>query len=100
MEFFCNKTPWSPYVGAGIGAARMEASDLKVLGGAFGSGTSIVFAYQLGAGVDFAPNKCLNLDLGYRFLSSIRPKFTEANGQTFKMDYYSHSAVFELRLGF
>jgi opacity protein-like surface antigen len=97
---FHNKTPWSPYAGVGIGAARMEASDLKVAGGAFASGSSNVFAYQLGAGVDLALTNYLSLDLGYRFFNSIRPKFTEVNGHTFKMDYVSHNAVFGLRVGF
>ena len=100
IGFVRNKSPWSPYGVLGIGAARMDASDLKVSGERFGDGTSDVFAYQVGVGVDYAINNYLTLDLGYRFFSSIRPEFTEANGQTFKMDYYSHSAVFGLRYGF
>jgi opacity protein-like surface antigen len=100
IGFVRNKTPWSPYGVLGLGAARMEASDLKVSGERFGDGTSNVFAYQAGVGVDFAINNYLTLDLGYRFFSSIRPEFTEANGQTFKMDYYSHSAMFGVRYGF
>lgn len=97
---FHNKTPWAPYVGLGLGAARMEASDLKVIGHHLASGTSTVFAYQLGTGVDFALNNYLNLDLGYRFFNSTQPKFTEVNGHTFKMEYFSHSAVLGLRVGF
>jgi opacity protein-like surface antigen len=103
LNFFAmyrDKSPWSPYAGVGAGVARMEASDLKVAGNPLGHGTSVVFAYQLGAGIDFAMNKYLSLDLGYRFFNSIRPKFTEANGQTFKMDYYSHNAILGLRVGF
>ena len=100
IGFVRNKSPWSPYGVVGVGAARMEASDLKVLGNLLANGTSNVFAYQVGVGVDLALNKNLSLDLGYRFFSSIRPEFTEANGQTFKMDYYSHSAVFGMRYGF
>lgn len=95
-----NKSPWSPYAGLGAGAARMEASGLKVIGQPLANGTSTVFAYQLGTGVDLALNKYLNLDLGYRFFSSSQPKFTEPNGQTFKMDYFNHSAVLGLRVGF
>jgi opacity protein-like surface antigen len=97
---FRNKTPWSPYAGVGIGAARMEASDLKVNGQPLGSGSSVVFAYQLGAGVDFALTDYLSLDLGYRFFNSTRPRFTEANGQSFKMDYLSHNVILGLRVGF
>lgn len=90
----------SPYVGLGIGAARIEASDLKVTGQPMGNGSAVVFAYQVGGGVDFALTDHLNLDLGYRFFSSARPRFTEANGDTFKMDYISHNAVLGLRVGF
>jgi opacity protein-like surface antigen len=91
---------FSPYVGVGVGAARIEASDLQVAGFPLGSGSAIVFAYQVGAGVDVALTDHLNLDLGYRFFSSIRPTFTEVNGHKFNMDYSSHSAVLGLRLGF
>lgn len=97
---FHNNSPWAPYVGLGLGAARMEASGLKVSGQPLADGSSSVFAYQLGTGIDFAMTKYLNLDLGYRFFSSSRPKFTEANGHKFGMDYYSHNAVLGLRLGF
>jgi len=91
---------WSPYFGAGIGAARIEASDLQVTGQPLGSGSSIVFAYQLGAGLDFTLSKYLSLDLGYRFFNTLRPEFSEAGGRKFKTDYFSHSAVLGLRVGF
>jgi opacity protein-like surface antigen len=97
---FHNKSFWAPYVGLGAGAARMEASGLKVIGQPLASGTSTVFAYQLGVGVDLALTDYLNLDLGYRFFNSTQPKFTEVGGSSFKMDYLSHSAVLGLRVGF
>ena len=95
-----DKSSCSPYAGVGIGAARIEASELKVTGQPLSSGSAVVFAYQLGAGVDFALTDYLNLDLGYRFFGSARPKFTEVNGHKFEMNYVSHSAVLGLRLGF
>jgi len=91
---------WAPYAGVGIGAARMEASSLQVTGEPLGSGTTTVLAYQLGTGIDFTLNKYLSLDLGYRFFGSTKPKFTEANGQKFSMDYYSHNVMLGLRVGF
>jgi opacity protein-like surface antigen len=97
---FHNKSPWAPYLGVGLGAARMEASSLKVAGQPLGSGSSVVFAYQLGTGVDFTLTDKLSLDLGYRFFNSTQPKFTEASGQSFKMDYSSHCAILGLRYGF
>lgn len=97
---FHNRSPWAPYAGLGAGAARMEASGLKVIGQPMASGTSTVFAYQLGAGIDYALTNYLNLDLGYRFFNSTQPRFTEANGNKFKMEYFNHSAVLGLRVGF
>lgn len=91
---------FSPYVGVGIGAARIEASDLQVSGFPMGRGSAVAFAYQVGAGVDVALTDHLNLDLGYRFFSSTRPTFTEVDGRKFDMDYSSHSAVLGLRVGF
>ncbi len=91
---------FSPYAGVGAGAARIEASDLQVAGFPMGSGSSVVFAYQLAGGVDVALTDHLNLDLGYRFFGSTRPTFTEVSGHKFRMDYYSHSAVLGLRFGF
>ncbi len=97
---FRNKGPMAPYFGVGVGAARMGASALTVTNEPLATGSDIVFAYQVGTGVEFALTNYLSLDLGYRFFSGTRPKFTEANGKNFKMDYLSHSAMLGLRLGF
>jgi len=91
---------WVPYYGVGVGAARIEASSLKVSGQPLATGSDTVLAYQLGVGIDYLLTKYLTLDLGYRFFNSIRPELTESNGQKFKMDYLSHSLVFGLRVGF
>lgn len=95
-----DKKNWVPYFGIGLGVARIEASDLKVTGQPLATGSDTVFAYQLGTGVDFPVTKNLNFDLGYRFFGSLRPELTEATGQKFKMDYFCHSVVLGLRVGF
>ena len=97
---FHDNSRFSPYAGVGIGAARIQASGLQVAGFPMGSGSDVVFAYQLACGIDVALTNYLNLDLGYRFFSSTRPTFTAVNGNTFDMDYTGHSAVLGLRLGF
>lgn len=95
-----DNSSYAPYAGGGIGATRIEMSDLQVAGYPMGSGSAVVFAYQVGAGVDIALTDHLNLDLGYRFFSSTRPTFIEISGRKFDMDYSCHSAVLGLRLGF
>lgn len=91
---------WSPYMGAGLGAARIEASDLQVTGKPLSADSAFVFAYQGGVGIDYALTDRLNLDLGYRFFGGMRPKFSEADGTPFRMSYYNHSVVLGLRVGF
>ena len=91
---------WSPYVGVGVGAARLQASDLTVTGQPLGSGSDVTIAYQLGAGIDVMLTERLNLDIGYRFFNTSSPAFTEANAQKFKIGYATHSAVLGLRVGF
>lgn len=103
VNFFAvlhDKSSWSPYAGLGIGAARIGASDLKVTGQTLSNGSNVVFAYQLGGGIDIALSDHLNLDLGYRFFSCTGPKFTDVNGHKFEMDYVSHNAIIGLRVGF
>jgi opacity protein-like surface antigen len=91
---------WSPHAGIGIGAARIEASNLKVSGQPLSNDTATVFAYQLGVGVDYALTGVLALDVGYRFFGSSKPEFTETGGRKFETGYYNHSLVLGLRLGF
>jgi len=91
---------WAPYLLVGLGFSRMEASSLKVTGNPLADDSDVVFAYQVGTGVDFTLTERLNLDLGYRFFGSTSPEFRQANGQKLKIDYYSHNVVIGLRVGF
>lgn len=95
-----SKSPWTPYVGAGIGAARLTADDLTVTGRSLADDEALVFAYQFGGGVELGLTRSLSLDFGYRFLGTTKAKFAEANGGEFKSGYLSHSAMLGLRLGF
>jgi opacity protein-like surface antigen len=97
---FRSTSPWTPYAGVGIGAARAAADDLKVTGQLLSSATAVAFAYQAGVGVDYQLTKTLWLDLGYRFFGLAPPKLAESNGQKFKTDYFSHNVILGLRLGF
>lgn len=94
-----NGSRWSPYILAGIGAARMDASGLQVSGRPLGTDAAAVLAYQAGGGVDVSLTDALSLDIGYRFFGSTPPRFTEPGGRTFETDYSSHSIALGLRVG-
>lgn len=95
-----DKSRWAPYLGGGIGVARIKTDDLQVTGQLLSSDSATVFAYQLGAGCEYALTERLNLDFGYRYFGSSSPEFSAANGRKFEMDYASHSVVFGVKLGF
>lgn len=69
-----NRSPVTPYVMGGIGFSYVEMYDVVLQSG----GTTVwlydqddtVFAYQLGAGVEFAFNDTVSMDVGYRYLAT------------------------------
>ena len=95
-----SKSDLTPYLGVGLGIARITAADLTVTGQPLSDDDALVFAYQFGAGVDIALTESLTLDLGYRLFSTAKAKLKEANGEEFKMEYLSHSAMLGLRWSF
>ncbi|MDO9079784.1 MAG: outer membrane beta-barrel protein, partial [Desulfuromonadales bacterium] len=46
-----SKSDWTPYLGVGLGIARITAADLTVTGQPLSDDDALVFAYQFGAGV-------------------------------------------------
>jgi opacity protein-like surface antigen len=95
-----SKSVWTPYLGAGLGIARITATDLTVTGQPLTDDDALVFAYQFGVGTDIAITDSLTLDLGYRLFSTTKAKLKEAGGEEFKTEYLSHSAMVGLRLSF
>ena len=73
---------WSPYAGAGIGAARVAASDLTVTGGPLSSDSAVVFAYQFGVGIDYALTNRLNLDWATVFSTAPAPDSAKPTDRT------------------
>ena len=67
-----------PYVGGGIGGAKLEISDDDF------SDDDTVFAYQIGAGVRF-PMGAGMIDVGYRFKGTGKPEF-EVEGETIEFE--------------
>jgi opacity protein-like surface antigen len=71
---FRNSTPFTPFIGAGIGLARVKAS--LGLGYADSEGSfslsqsksKVNFVYQVGAGASYEASENISLDLGYRFV--------------------------------
>lgn len=92
---FANKTPFTPYITAGIGVARLDIDDFAILGYHYGDSDDTVFAYQVGAGVAYAINKNFSIDLKYRFFGTSDPNFDGVDAEA-----NSHNIYLGLRYNF
>lgn len=91
-------TAFTPYVGGGIGYARLKGS----VDSRFGelSKSSDEFAWQLGAGVAYALNDNVSLDLGYRYsdFGSVEKEYLP--DRNYKADVDAHEFLFGARYTF
>jgi len=94
---FKNNSSITPFIGAGLGFAKVDVGAISVpgVGTLTSSSDDTVFAYQIGAGVGFAVNEKVSLDLKYRYFATSDPDFegTEA-------EYSSHNLYAGVRVSF
>ena len=86
-----------PYVGGGVGVARLSNSNGVVAGG---SSSDTVFAYQVGAGVAYDVSSNVTMDVGYRYFGTSDAKFNENASNIVTMKYDSHNILAGLRFRF
>ncbi|WP_417515906.1 OmpA family protein [Minwuia sp.] len=89
-----------PYIGGGLGGARIGANSVSGAGIATIDDDDFVLAYQGLAGVAFALNPNLSLIAEYRYFRTSEAELTAANGVTVSADYVSHNAMLGLRYRF
>jgi len=93
-----------PYIGGGIGFASIsvDATDPSVGGAKVIDDDDMVFAYQIAAGVGFAVNQQVTVDLGYKYLATSDPSFEVigAGGAKIDAEYGSHNIILGLRYRF
>lgn len=95
-------TAWAirPYVGAGLGVARIDAKlDLGPLRLVDESDT--VLAWQLKAGLSYPATERISLSIGYRYFETQDAELSETvGGRTFDSEYRSHAVELGLRFSF
>lgn len=92
----------TPYVGAGVGVAFIDADNIGPI--SIGSGTtthindsSTKFAYQGIAGVAAKIDNEWSVTADYRYIASLDPKFTTDAGSKARLDNTSHNFIVGLR---
>ncbi len=83
--------PWVPFVGAGIGGARLNVDITSVAGVAtIYDESDTVFAYQAGAGIGYKFTPKIMANLSYRFFGTIDPTFDDGVDKI-EAEYRSHN---------
>lgn len=95
---FNTNTAFTPYVGAGIGYAKVKGSLSSSVLSMDTDDTN--FAWQVGAGVAYALNDNVSLDLGYRYtdMGDISKQYSTTND--YKIDVDSHELLLGARYSF
>lgn len=84
---------WVPFVGAGLGFARLSI-DIESVGGIATTfdETETVFAYQAAAGIGYKVAPGTTVTLSYRLFGTSDPDF-ESGTETIESEYLSHSIL-------
>lgn len=90
---FNNESPFTPFLTAGIGMAKVEVNDLAMDYYWPVSDDDTVFAYKFGAGIGYAINDRLTVDATYRYNGFADPEF-----ETVTATYSSHNVYLGLRV--
>lgn len=95
---FVNSSAFTPFIGAGLGLANVDLSPSFTFPG-YGtisdSSDDTVFAYQFGAGVNYAVNEKISFDVKYRYFGT-----ADIDIETTTIEYSSHNIYAGIRVGF
>lgn len=97
---FDNKTNWTPYIGAGVGVARVKSKlNVDIMGMAF-KVNEYNLAWNIGAGVAYKINNNWSVDAGYRFTNMGNSEKTFFNFAKAKITTHVHELNLGLRYSF
>lgn len=92
-----NRTPFTPYLGGGIGLAVIDLDDVEQAGADAFDDKDVVFAWQLGGGIGWDLSKRVTLGLDYRWFATTDPELENAADADFDSEYSSHNLIASLR---
>lgn len=94
-------SPVKPYLGLGVGIARVEINDLRIAGSSLTpvNVDDTVFAFQAIVGASYEINPNLDLTLNYRYFRTVNPEF-DSGGVTTEAEYQNHSLMAGVRYRF
>jgi outer membrane protein OmpA-like peptidoglycan-associated protein/opacity protein-like surface antigen len=93
---FRTGTPFVPYIGIGIGAARASLDSLSVAGAPLSNSSDVEFAYQPMVGVRYHLTDNVALGVEYRYFAMVTPTFKDSAGRPFQGRIESHNVLANL----
>ena len=98
---FNTGTAFTPYVGIGIGGARTSYDSVGALAGnRRADDSSVAPAGQAIAGVSYAIDQNLKLDLSYRYFMAANSTYSTTNGGTAEVSNRNHTLLLGVRYEF
>jgi outer membrane protein OmpA-like peptidoglycan-associated protein len=91
-------TSFVPYLGAGVGGARLRANNLGTLtGGASANGGDNVLAYQGIAGLDYHVDTSWALGASYRYFATRKADVSAGTGTKANLPFRDHAVLIGMR---
>jgi opacity protein-like surface antigen len=97
---FQTGTRWKPYVGVGLGVARVNADGMSVNNVQIADDEDAVFAYQAMVGLGYDVTSTGTAYIGYRYFGTEDPTFTDGSNERFKLPFNSNSVEMGYRYKF
>lgn len=98
-EFDIN-APIRPYIGAGLGGARVDADNAGPIGGSQMNNHDTLFAYQGIVGASYGVTPQIELFGDYRYFATTDPKLNTDAGASVESEYENHTFLLGLRWSF
>lgn len=89
-----------PYIGGGIGVARVSANDIRINSTQLVDDSDTVFAYQAIGGLGYDLTQNLTAFVEYRYFATVDPSFNASNGGNYDSQFMSHNALLGVRYHF
>lgn len=97
---FKSRSPFTPYLGLGLGVARVNYDGVTPIGGSRINDSDNVLAYQGIAGVSYALGDNVDLTADYRYLRGDDPDLTTESGTSVGTEFSEQRIILGLRWSF
>jgi len=97
---FENESRFTPYLGFGLGAAKISINKWRSADTALINDSAYLLAFQVMGGVHYAINARWGIDLGYKYFNTSFPDFKDAAGRSIESDYRSNTLALGARYHF